>query len=304
MSLVDWGKSLHLRLTEKMCPRRIVFHHVPKCGGTSVGRALRRAYILSQGTVTPEQSQAAFSAVKNSAERDSTLGDVLELREMMLLYLLYSDIRCVSAHIPFSDVAHEKFQGKYQFVSLLRDPVDRFVSHYMWSHRRPAAHGHIKEEFEDFLSSERAAMMGATYVRYFCGRPHLANVNLNTSVETAIRNLRRLDHVGFLDDMPAFEASLQKLTAKKLKIGHENVGRTRSVRQSILDGRLRQQVLDVCAPDREIWAAVQDLRAGSPVQAVRPEHVHAWQPPAVQPTPERDGKRTAKAGQTADAGHG
>lgn len=264
MSLVEWGKTVHRRLTDLLCQQRIVFHHVPKCGGTSVGRSLRRAYILSQGTVTPEESFEAFTAVAGRADRKQVIGDELEFREMMLLYLLYSDIRCVSAHVPFSDIAYEKFHGKYLFVTLLRDPVERFVSHYSWSHNRPNAHGHISEEFEDFLSTERAKALGSAYVRYFCGRPGLTPADVSAAIEMAVRNLRRLDHVGFLDEMVRFQGALQHLTGKQLRIGRENVGKTRSMRESVMEGRLKQKVLDVCAPDREIWEAVQDLRSSRP----------------------------------------
>jgi Sulfotransferase family len=261
MTLVEWGKNVHQRLTDRFCRQRIVFHHVPKCGGTSVGRSLRRAYILSQGTVTPEESLAAYSAVSEKAGRKSSFGDVFELREMMLLYLMYSDVRCVSAHVPFSDIAFEKFQDRYQFVTLLRAPVDRFVSHYLWSHRRPGAHGHIKEEFEEFLDTDRAKAFGSTYARYFCGSPTFSQGN---PVEHAVNNLRRMNHVGFLDDVKSFEGDLRRLTGKKLTIGYENVGKTRKTRNDIMDSRLRKKVLEICAPDIEIWDAVQDLRPNAP----------------------------------------
>ena len=56
---------------------------------------------------------------------------------MMLLYMLYSDVRCVAAHIPFSDASFDRFAGSYAFVTLLRHPVDRFISNYLWSHKHP-----------------------------------------------------------------------------------------------------------------------------------------------------------------------
>src|SRR5438876_5474583 len=100
------AKVLFEGATDFLCSKRIVFHHVPKCGGTSVGRALRRAYILSQASVTPEESFRALTAVKERADRlISPIRDVYEFRELMLLYLLYSDVRCIAAHIPFSEIA-------------------------------------------------------------------------------------------------------------------------------------------------------------------------------------------------------
>ena len=261
MSAIDVAKSLHRRAVDLLCGRRIVFHHVPKCGGTSVGRSLRRAYILSQGSVTPVESEKAFNAAQSS-HNGKGIGHVSELREMMLLYMLYSDVRCVSSHIPFSNAAYERFADRYAFVTLLRDPVDRFISNYYWNHNRHEAHFRIAESLGDFLSSDRARGMGSTYVRYFCGEP--AQKFTRRHVEAAIRNLRRMDGVGFLDDVLHFQASLRTLTGKRLAIGTENVRNTRAKREAILSGPLRDSILDVCAPDRAVWDAVQDLRDQEP----------------------------------------
>ena len=262
MSIVELGHAAQRRLADTFCRKRIVFHHVPKCGGTSVGRSLRVAYLLSQGTVTPEESHKAFTAVRERQGDDQSIADVRELREMMFLYLLYSDVRCISAHIPFSDVAHREFQERYAFVTLLREPVERFVSHYLWSSGRPDAFAGIRDEYANFLSSERASWLGTAYVRYFAGRPLESFPNMASAVGAAIANLHRLDHVGFLDEMQQFEAALRQLTGKRLRIGRENVGKRRPLADSLATGELRQRVLDLCAPDRDIWDAVQALRIG------------------------------------------
>ncbi len=261
MSLIDFGKSLQQRAIERLSGNRIVFHHVPKCGGTSAGRALRRAYILSQDTVTPEASMKAFEAVREDRPQLS-VGDVSELREMMLLYLLYSDTRCVSAHIPFSDAAYRRFADRYVFVTLLRDPVDRFISNYYWSHQHPSGVAYIAEPLEDFLLTSRARHLGSTYVRYFCGEP--AQQFTAKHVAAAIRNLRRLECVGFLDEVGRFGSALRQLTGKRLKIGRENVGNAGAKRDAILSGPTGEKVREACSFDQEIWDAVQDLRTRLP----------------------------------------
>ena len=258
MSFTDRAQALQKRATDLLCGRPIVFHHVPKCGGTSVGRSLRRAYLLSQGTVTPVESEKAFDAAQRPCAPGG-IGHVSELREMMLLYMLYSDVRCVSAHIPFSNAAFERFGDRYAFVTILRDPVERFISNYYWSHDRPDAHFRIAEPLEEFLSTERARAIGSTYARYFCGEP--GHSFGPSHVDSAIRNLRRMSFVGFLDQLDGFEAALHRLTGRRIKIGKENVRGTGSRRDSILSGPLRERILEVCAADRKIWNAVQDLRA-------------------------------------------
>ena len=261
MSLIDFGKSLQQRAVNFHSGRRIVFHHVPKCGGTSVGRALRRAYILSQGTVTPEASMKAFEAAREG-RTGQALADVSELREMMLLYMLYTDTRCVSAHIPFSEAAFRQFSDRYVFVTLLRDPVDRFISNYYWSHQHPGGVGHIAEPLEEFLATSRARHLGSTYVRYFSGEP--AQDFTARHVESAIRNLRRMDCVGFLDEVGQFAAGLRRLTGKRISIGRENVRNTGGKRDAILAGPLGGKVLEACRFDSDVWDAVQDLRTRPP----------------------------------------
>ena len=257
MSFTDFAQSLHNRATDLMCGRPMVFHHVPKCGGTSVGRSIRRAYLLSQGTVTPVESEKAFDAAKQRAK--GSVGHVSELREMMLLYMLFSDVRCVSAHIPFSDAAFDAFGDRYAFITILRDPVDRFISNYFWSHDRPDAHYRIAEPLEDFLSTDRARAVGSTYARYFCGEP--GHIFGTAQVDAAVRNLHRMSFVGFLDQIDDFEAALHRLTGRRIRIGKENIRGTGSKRDAILSGPLRDKILEVCAADREIWNGVQDLRA-------------------------------------------
>lgn len=259
MSAVELAKSLRGRALNLLCGERIVFHHVPKCGGTSAGRALRRAYLMSQGTVTPLESEKAFDAVRDSRPR-SSFGDVSEFREMMLLYMLHSDVRCVAAHIPFSNAAFDSFAERYAFVTLLREPVARFISNYFWSHKHPNGVLHIPESLEDYLGTDRAQRLGSTYARYFCGDPAHKRFTAK-DVDAAIRNLRRMHFVGFLDDVGRFEHALRHLTGRRLKLGRENVGHSKPRTDEILSGPLRERILSACSVDRDIWDGIQDLRA-------------------------------------------
>lgn len=251
------AKAVHLWAKNRVCGRPVVFHHVPKCAGTSVARALRRAYLPSQATIKVEQSGMAFRAWQR--EHGTTAIGSPDFNEMLLLYLLHCDTRCVAAHVPFSNAAFEDFSDKYAFVTVLRDPVDRFISNYHWSKSRPQGHRTIAAPLDDYIASTEALRLGSTFVRYFCGRPAQERFD-SKDIERAIVNLRRMDCVGFIDEIGRFQENLQLLTGSRLKIGRENVRSANKRRGDFIDDAIRDKIRALCTPDQEIWDAVQDLR--------------------------------------------
>lgn len=247
-------KGWRSRALDVLSPQRVVFHHVPKCGGTSVGAALRQRYILSQATVTPESSFRAFEAFTGRTDRDQMLIDVLDLREQMLLYWLYEDVRCVSLHARFSNAAYERFRGQYKFITILREPISRFISHYLYSHGRPNGHARIQESLEAFLESPRAGRLGASYVEFFCGLPKEADVTTSESIDAAISNLRKFDVVGRLDDLNAFATALKEQLGVRLRIGHENKARQpEAAKKQLLTPDIQNEIKKICAPDLALW---------------------------------------------------
>jgi hypothetical protein len=264
LTLIDRAKQLRSAAVERLHPQRVVFHHVPKCGGTSVGRALRKRYLLSQGSVDPEASFRALEAFSGGGDRETLLVDVLDLREQMLLYYLYEDVHCISAHVRFSRPAYERFRSTYKFVTILREPVSRFLSHYTWSYGKPQAHARIEEPFREFLATERAKRLGATYVEFFCGLPKSADIRSPEAIEAAVTNLARFDVVGRLDDLPGFEQQINQALGLRLKVGHENrATRRTAASEAMTDPELKAQIQALCAPDIAVWDRIAQLRSDS-----------------------------------------
>ena len=256
-SVVDLAKHFRQGVADRLLQQRFVFHHVPKCGGTSIGRAFRKRYLLSQATVSPESSFRAYEAFTQREDRERLLVDVLDLREQMLLYHLFSDIRCISAHVRFSEVAYARFGGRYKFVTILREPVRRFVSHFNWSHGRPGAHAEITADFDEFLETERAMRMGAIYCEYFSGLPKDADLRSEAAIHRARTNLERFDVVGRLEDLGAFTKAIRANLGFRVHIGHENKDPTRGAGVSVDQLSCAQvaKVEALCAPDLAIWEA-------------------------------------------------
>lgn len=258
LDIINNVRRLNQSFLDHVAPQRFVFHHVPKCGGTSVARALRRRYLTSQATVKPEPSFRAFQAFTGRSDTDQMLIDVIDLRKQMMLYLLYDDIRCISLHVPFSSVAYQHFHDRYKFVTMLREPVSRFISHYNWSSRRPGSHGYIPEDFDTFLATQRASRMGAEYVEIFADLPNDADLRTPEAILKAVGNLSKFDVVGRLDDLAGFAAALKRELDIRVNIQHENKTKPGDDLAAFAQLTPAQQdaVQAICAPDVAVWNAV------------------------------------------------
>lgn len=256
MSLVDGARSVLASARRRLHPNRVVFHHAPKCGGTSVGRALRKRYILSQATVLPEATFHAEATLAGpDAERAETLAKAEALRERMLLYHLAAGVDCVSAHVRFSEAAFAAYGAQAKFVTMLRDPVERFHSHYRWSHGRKDGHAHIPAAFPAFLESPAARHLGGFYVYFFSGLPAGADMSSRAALDRAKANIDRLHVVGFLDKLDAFKADMRREVGISLRIGHEN----RAAAPAPADAaEFADRIHALTAPDRAVYAHARD----------------------------------------------
>lgn len=95
-------------LKKTLLGHRVVFHHIPKCAGTSVSRALRLRYFLSQESIAaPGTAQVIdqhygcgdFSELKHYNE-------IRRFRIELLHYLMWKDLYFIGGHVPFNNKVH------------------------------------------------------------------------------------------------------------------------------------------------------------------------------------------------------
>ncbi len=259
MDRVTLLKSLRERAVEKTTGQRLVFHHIPKCGGTSVARALRMRYLLSQATVHPLHTFAVAEDLHGSQPSAGTLAAMYEFRQELLLYLLHEDVRCVAGHVPFSRAAFETFRSRYRFITILRDPVERFVSHYFHSYRRDD-YSRITLPLEAFVETDDAKRLGATYVAYLSGLPWETDFTSPEATAVACGNLGSFDCIGFVDDMPGFAERLEAVLGVRPRIGHENRGKAAAANyREGLPPDLAGRIEEVCAPDLGVYRRATEI---------------------------------------------
>ncbi|MEL7258115.1 MAG: sulfotransferase family 2 domain-containing protein [Pseudomonadota bacterium] len=228
-----------------------IYIHVPKCGGSSFGAALRMRFFTSQATIRLGQGDLSLTGEAH------ILSDYAARKRELHAHVARG-VRMISGHVQYDADLHLTAAQNYGFLTLLRDPVDRFVSHYNYLQRK-----HPDEERPDtldaFLETRAALRLATQYLFYFAGQSQSQTQNTGPLVSRAVRALSRFDLVGDLSDPQACRAALRDITGGPLPLWHRN----RAPLRAAIPCALRSRLENLCAPDLEIFESVRHLKAAA-----------------------------------------
>lgn len=179
-----------------MLPSMLTFIHIPKTGGTSLTQAIRAKHPRLLTLSTPEQFRA-FRANPSLADVDAIVG-----------------------HSIFG--IHRHVNTTIEYVTVLRDPIDRIVSDYYYalhSPHRGELHRRIVDEkmgLATFVADSRYFMSDNGLVRFLAHYPFWELADdpqfwwrkvprgqvSRDMLEQAKANLEMCAFVGFQDDLP------------------------------------------------------------------------------------------------------
>lgn len=245
---------------------KIFFLHIPKCGGNSIKEALRNKYI----TMSP-RSDTSFAYIHSNGmgkvmrllnEEESTDFNVsldcrMRVPEYLLLYhMSHPHIKCIVAHAPFSTIAFRNYGKQYAFITILRDPVERWISEFYYN--KQSLRGSSDMDMDQYLDSEYGKAQGTQYVLFLSGRANGNDHYSSKAVKRAIENLKCFSMVGILEDLDDFTERFHKRFGVTLDIGKKNVTRTSRDKQQITSD-MRQQIETICERDLEIYHHAKKL---------------------------------------------
>lgn len=248
-------QKLQHRLIDATCGHRVVFHHVPKCGGTSVTRALMRRYPFS--FISLKRGKPVLQAMELLYPDETSLAidrKANEFRTFMASLYLDREYRLLFGHIIFSNDLYRMFSPRYKFITLLREPVSLFLSTFFWNVTTAEERWRIDQNIETFLETPRARVFGSLYARFFVGSTAVADGFSRPAIEAAKANLRKFDAVGLVEDMVAFEQRLRQVLGVRIRIGHKNRARvSESDRANFVTPEVRRRIEELSAPNIEVY---------------------------------------------------
>lgn len=240
-----------------MAYSKIVFHHVPKCGGTSLLRGFVLTYyplrLLLRG-------RAGFPANLNVRAADracETLGlSTHQFRVSLLAYHLARGASpLVSGHYPFSRAVYDDHRDDWSFITILRDPVSRWYSEYYYNRHKTAGSSRTSLDIEAYLESPAGRPAARSFVNFLAESSDPMATATESEARTALENLSCFDVVGRLEDLDGFRDAMKRRFGRRPFFPHVNRSPVAPNVQRRPDpaSAFHRTLLDLLAADIEIY---------------------------------------------------
>jgi hypothetical protein len=234
---------------------KIFFLHLYKCGGSSISQAIKTCYYdwrsLVKRNIFHLDRGAARKAARTSLTRNSLIS-YERLQEYLLMYYMNQEhISYIAGHFNFSELAHQYFSDKYSFITVLRNPVKRFISAYFYMRYKQNS---VNMELKDYLKTPEALKCGSLYIKHLGDLNQREDYTSEAAINQTKENLHKFSIVGCLEYEEDFLNRFEDRFGKRLKIREFNRGpKSETDRNSIISKEIEEEIKTICRPDIEIY---------------------------------------------------
>ncbi|MBN2322078.1 MAG: sulfotransferase family 2 domain-containing protein [Acidobacteria bacterium] len=229
---------------------RIFFCHVPKCAGSSIVSAIWKQ-------VYSNTSACRFGIELAPSLRAAKVFDItmMQTRELILAYNL-------SIHENFFGSGHcycrpnivKAFTDDWNFVTILRNPVDRWISQYVFNTYKDHDWARNKLSLNEYLESPKGLASAHIFLHYFSNAPKNIPAQPYTYIYEALDNLSQFKVVGIVENLEQWKDRMNQCFNVSLDIGKSNVSPKDDVSGDIRsDARLMKRITELCQYDLEIY---------------------------------------------------
>ena len=162
--------------------RRMFFLHMPNCAGSSISNAIVKYYISlniknDKGIISvPAEAAVNVRKLLNEEKSPEVLVSSncsVRIAEHLLLYFMsQKNVKFVAGHVPFSEIAYRSFHQQFSFITIIRDPVKRWLSEYMLNRFKKSMHNKeaANMDIDVYIDSKVGKAQGRQYVLFLGGR--------------------------------------------------------------------------------------------------------------------------------------
>jgi hypothetical protein len=201
----------------------------------------------------------SLNHIASSKAAESLGKDVLAFREELLRFYLFDPgYKYVFGHFRCTSTTREIFQENWSFVTLIRDPVKRWLSHYYFDKFRTSNVSYNKTnlDLEQYLNSAEGLQNANMYLRHFTGFVPGDPLRENLVVE-AVENIQSFDAFGILEEMQLFARSYKALTGYTLKIRTSNKNPKRGYDNNNISTELMDRIKAINQYDIRIYERIK-----------------------------------------------
>ncbi len=238
--------------------RRLFFLHIQKCGGTSLFQAMRRPFLsanpLHSHRVVHLRARAAYLAAKTVGQGMYTY------RQRLSHYFLQDpDNAFIAGHFQLDPDLVGRYRHEVGFVTMLREPVKKWFSHYLFNRYKPQKEGRIDLEIPEYLETKRAHDVGCDYVQLLTGLADAPTTHARDreAIESALSCIDEFAVVGVLERMDWFKADFREAFGVDLRVLHSNPSPTshnqRQREDRAITPESRERVEKICKPNRIVY---------------------------------------------------
>lgn len=189
---------------------KIIFFHIPKTAGTSLVSGLHNAFFDFKNPFRRYHFSVCPRA-SLSGNIEHTLSDRITIAKYGLRL---RNVKLVTGHFPYFNLKEAVVNhDEWKSLTVLRDPVKRFISEYFYNKRKASNHLKINANLDDYLVSESAKISGETYLRWFSSEKDLG---------MAKENMGQIDVIGFQENLNELREHLIQDYGMRIKLKKTN----------------------------------------------------------------------------------
>ena len=242
------------RVATSRVSEKIFFLHIPKCGGTSVDAAISEVY----GWKSCLRLDSAASRKASEARNE----DLMLYRNKLLQYFMEQEgLRFISGHFVFDSELHNRYSSQWRYITLLRDPVQKYLSQYYYNFQKQnREHFGIEESLERFVDSVEGVRLGQDMVQKITGEARVTtdgSAGRKDQIEKAIRNIEKFHLVGILEDLHRFENDFKEIFGASLHIKKMNRNSGKNKQQ--ISPVIKNKIENLCRPDTALYEHVKKM---------------------------------------------